>query len=95
MEFSIDRNEFLQSLAPTQGVVERRNTLPILANVLLEAKTDLTVAATDLEVHIRRRCNAKVKSAGAATVGARKLHEWPRSRRGSGRRHWRRFSRGC
>ena len=39
MEFSIDRNEFLQSLAPTQGVVERRNTLPILANVLLEAKT--------------------------------------------------------
>jgi DNA polymerase III subunit beta len=75
MEFSIDRAEFLQSLSPTQGVVERRNTLPILANVLLEAKTDLTVAATDLEVHIRRRSNAKVKSPGAATVGARKLHE--------------------
>jgi DNA polymerase-3 subunit beta len=75
MEFSIDRAEFLQSLSPTQGVVERRNTLPILANVLLEAKSDLTVAATDLEVHIRRRSNAKVKSPGAATVGARKLHE--------------------
>lgn len=75
MEFSIDRAEFLQSLAPTQGVVERRNTLPILANVLLEAKSDLTVAATDLEVHIRRRSNAKVKTQGAATVGARKLHE--------------------
>jgi DNA polymerase-3 subunit beta len=75
MEFSIDRAEFLQCLSPTQGVVERRNTLPILANVLLEVKTDLTVAATDLEVHIRRRINAKVKSPGAATVGARKLHE--------------------
>jgi len=75
MEFSIDRGEFLQSLAPTQGVVERRNTLPILANVLLEAKKDLSVAATDLEVHIRRHCIAKVKREGAATVGARKLHE--------------------
>ena len=75
MEFSIDRGEFLQSLAPTQGVVERRNTLPILANVLLEARKDLSVAATDLEVHIRRHCNAKVKHEGAATVGARKLHE--------------------
>ncbi|HEY8516633.1 MAG TPA: DNA polymerase III subunit beta [Candidatus Binatia bacterium] len=75
MEFSIDRSEFLQGLSPTQGVVERRNTLPILANVLLEAKNGLTIAATDLEVHIRRRCNAKVKTAGAATVGARKLLE--------------------
>lgn len=81
MEFSIDRAEFLQSLSPTQGVVERRNTLPILANVLLEVKTDLTVAATDLEVHIRRRSNAKVKSPGAATVGARKLHELVRELR--------------
>jgi DNA polymerase-3 subunit beta len=75
MEFSIDRSEFLQGLSPTQGVVERRNTLPILANVLLEAKGGLSVSATDLEVHIRRRCNAKVKTPGAATVGARKLLE--------------------
>lgn len=81
MEFSIDRSEFLQSLTPAQGVVERRNTLPILANVLLEAKTDLTVAATDLEVHIKRRCAAKVKTPGAATVGARKLLELVRELR--------------
>lgn len=75
MEFSIDRSEFMQGLSPTQGVVERRNTLPILANVLLEAGNDLAISATDLEVHIRRRCTAKVKTPGAATVGARKLLE--------------------
>lgn len=75
MEFSIDRGEFTQALALTQGVVERRNTMPILANVLLEAGEDLSIAATDLEVHIKRRCGAKVAEAGAATVAARKFYE--------------------
>lgn len=75
MEFSIDRGEFTQALALTQGVVERRNTMPILANVLLEAGEDLSIAATDLEVHIKRRCGAKVAQAGAATVAARKFYE--------------------
>lgn len=79
MEFTIDRGEFLQGLALTQGVVERRNTLPILANVLLDATTkDLAVAATDLEVHVKRRLAAKVGQPGAATVAARKLHEFVR-----------------
>ncbi len=75
MEFSIDRGEFTQALALTQGVVERRNTMPILANVLLEAGEDLSIAATDLEVHIKRRCGAKVAQAGSATVAARKFYE--------------------
>ena len=81
MEFSIDRGEFTQALALTQGVVERRNTMPILANVLLEAGEDLSIAATDLEVHIRRRCGAKVAQAGAATVAARKFYELVRELR--------------
>jgi DNA polymerase-3 subunit beta len=83
VEFSIDRSELLESLALTQGVVERRNTLPILANVLLEARgeRDLTVVATDLEVHISRNCKATVRSPGAATVGARKLYEFVRELR--------------
>jgi len=81
MEFSIDRGEFTQALALTQGVVERRNTMPILANVLLEASDDLSISATDLEVHIRRRCGAKVTQAGAATVAARKFYELVRELR--------------
>jgi DNA polymerase III subunit beta len=82
VEFSIDRSELLESLSLTQGVVERRNTLPILANVLLDARErELAVVATDLEVHISRRCAASVKGAGAATVGARKLYEFVRELR--------------
>lgn len=76
MEFTIDRADLLQSLGLAQGVVERRNTMPILANILVEADGEhLAVSATDLEVHIKRGCAAKVKTAGTATVGARKLFE--------------------
>jgi DNA polymerase-3 subunit beta len=76
MEFTIDRSDLMQSLGLAQGVVERRNTMPILANVLLEAEGDqLSISATDLEVHLKRTCSAKVKKTGSATVGARKLFE--------------------
>jgi DNA polymerase-3 subunit beta len=79
MEFTVDRGEFLEGLGLTQGVVERRNTLPILANALLEASgKGLAIAATDLEVHVKRRLSAKVKTPGAATVGARKFYEFVR-----------------
>jgi DNA polymerase-3 subunit beta len=79
MEFSVDRGEFLEGLGLTQGVVERRNTLPILANALLDASgKDLSIAATDLEVHVKRRLPAKIKQAGVATVGARKFYEFVR-----------------
>jgi DNA polymerase III subunit beta len=78
MEFSIDRGEFVQALAQAQGVVERRNTMPILANVLIEADSDVAICATDLEVHIRRSCSARVRTPGSATVAARKLYEFVR-----------------
>jgi DNA polymerase III subunit beta len=79
MEFSVDRGEFIEGLGLTQGVVERRNTLPILANALFDASgKDLSISATDLEVHVKRRLRAKVKKAGAATVGARKFFEFVR-----------------
>ncbi|HZR84844.1 MAG TPA: DNA polymerase III subunit beta [Candidatus Binatia bacterium] len=79
MEFSVDRGEFLEGLALTQGVVERRNTLPILANALLDASgKDLAIAATDLEVHVKRRVRAKLKKPGTATVAARKFYEFVR-----------------
>jgi len=76
MEFTISREELLQGLHLTQGIVERRTTIPILANVLIEAAGEgIVVAATDQEVGVRRRCEAKVKKKGALTTGARKLFE--------------------
>jgi DNA polymerase-3 subunit beta len=76
MEFTIERDELLQGLYLTQGIVERRTTIPILANVLLESVADgVVIAATDQEVGVRRRCEAKVKKKGALTTGARKLYE--------------------
>lgn len=76
MEFEITRGEFLEGLRLTQGVVERRNTLPILSNVLIElAEAGISILATDLDIGIRRSCTARVKGAGAITVNARKLFE--------------------
>jgi DNA polymerase-3 subunit beta len=76
MEFEIDRSEFLEGLRLTQGVVERRNTLPILSNVLIEpAEHGVSILATDLDIGIRRSCAAKVKSSGSITVNARRLFE--------------------
>jgi DNA polymerase III subunit beta len=76
MEFTIAREELLEGLYLTQGIVERRTTIPILANVLLESGGDgVVIAATDQEVGVRRRCEAKVKKKGALTTPARKLYE--------------------
>lgn len=76
MELIITRSALLKGLQRIQGIVERRNTMPILANVLIEA-TDrgITLFATDLELGIRATYPATVKSRGAATVSARKLFE--------------------
>ncbi len=76
MEFTIARDELLQGLYLTQGIVERRTTVPILANVLLEAVGDgVAITATDQEVGVRRQCEARVKKKGSLTTGARKLYE--------------------
>src|SRR5579862_447514 len=76
MEFTIERDELLQGLYLTQGIVERRTTIPILANVLLESAADaVTIAATDQEIGVRRNCEAKIKKKGALTTSARKLYE--------------------
>src|SRR5215831_4442003 len=83
MEFSIDRGEFSHGLSLAQSVVERRNTLPILANVLLEANGGVSIAATDLEVYVKRSCPATVRKPGSATVGARKFYEFIRELKSS------------
>jgi DNA polymerase-3 subunit beta len=84
MEFEIDRVEFLEGLRLTQGVVERRNTLPILSNALIEpTEGGVSILATDLDVGVRRACKAKVKGSGAITVNARKLFELVKEMTGS------------
>ena len=80
MEFSVKKNDILRELSLTQGVVEKKATIPILANLLLEArKQQLDISATNLELGIRLRCQAKVTKEGASTVPAKRLWEIVRS----------------
>jgi len=76
MKLRIARNELLTGLQRVQGVVEKRNTMPILSNILLEAKADgVEIIATDLELGMRGLYKATVKEPGAITLSARKLYE--------------------
>ena len=68
MEFSVKKFDLLDELSLTQGVVERKTTIPILSNLLFEVQASrLTITATDLELSIRTSCEAKVKKEGAGT----------------------------
>jgi len=80
MEFVINKSDLVRELQTVTGVVEKRATLPILANLLLETKPDgLQVGASDIEVTMRGTAKAKVKSEGSVTLPAGKLHELARS----------------
>jgi DNA polymerase-3 subunit beta len=77
MEITVSKFELLRELTATQGVVERKTTIPILSNYLLEAVGDkLSLTATDLDLSLRTSCNAKVRKEGACTVPARKLYDY-------------------
>jgi DNA polymerase-3 subunit beta len=79
MEFTVNRTDLVRELSLSQGVVEKKTTIPILSNVLLEAAGDrITLTATDLELGIRCSCPARVKKEGAGTVPARKLLDYVR-----------------
>lgn len=77
MELSVRKTDLLRELQLFQGIVERKNTIPILANVLIEASndSDVQLVATDLEVGLRSRCPAAVAKPGALTIPAKKLYE--------------------
>lgn len=77
MEVELERDAFLKGLQMVQNIVEPRQTLPILANVLLETEGDsaLRVTATDLAVGARVSIPSKVATRGAITLSARKLGE--------------------
>src|SRR5665213_3018154 len=76
MELVVRKNDLLRELQLFQGIVERKNTIPILANVLMEAKGDeVRFLATDLEVGLRSKCAATVTKPGSLTLPAKKFFE--------------------
>ncbi len=76
MEIRARREDFLSALYWTQSTVERRNTMPILANVLVETHANrVRLTATDLEVGVRASLNGEIITSGRVTVDARKLYE--------------------
>lgn len=80
MEFSTKKSDLLRELNLTQGVVEKKTTIPILSNLLVEFEgSSLRISATDLELGLRCGCAAKVKKDGAGTIPAKRLVEIIRS----------------
>ena len=77
MKATIERATLLKSLGHVQSVVERRNTIPILSNVLMEARDDgsLRLMATDLDLQVDESVPAQVAQAGATTVPAHTFFE--------------------
>ena len=76
MKIRIAREDLLTALQRVQGVVEKRNTMPILANILLEAKPEgLDIVATDLEIGMRGLYKATVEEPGSVTFSARTLFD--------------------
>jgi DNA polymerase-3 subunit beta len=77
MEITVSKFDLLRELTATQGVVERKTTIPILSNYLFEAGGDkLSLTATDLDLSLRTSCAAKVKKEGSCTIPARKLYDY-------------------
>src|SRR3954468_404131 len=79
MEITVTKFDLLKELTATQGVVERKTTIPILSHFLFEAAGDrLAITATDLDLGLRTSCAAKVKKEGSCTIPARKLYDYVR-----------------
>ena len=79
MEFSVSKSDLVRELGLTQGVVEKKTTIPILSNILVETDGDqIWLTATDLELGIRCSCPARIRKEGAGTIPARKLLDYVR-----------------
>ena len=76
MDIVVTKAELAGALGRVQGIVERKNTVPILSCVLLEASgAELAISATDLEIFLRSRHAAKVAKEGVVTAPAKKFFE--------------------
>jgi DNA polymerase III subunit beta len=79
MEFTVSKPDLVRELSLSQGVVEKKTTIPILSNVLLETEGDrIALTATDLELGIRCSCPARISKPGAVTIPARRLLDYVR-----------------
>jgi DNA polymerase-3 subunit beta len=79
MEFTVSKSDLVKELNLSQGVVEKKTTIPILSNVLIETTGDrILLTATDLELGIRCSCPARVSKQGAGTIPARRLLDYVR-----------------
>jgi DNA polymerase-3 subunit beta len=79
MEITIERSDLLKELSATQGIVERKVSIPILSSFLLEAAENrVMITGTDLDFSLRTSCPAQVKIPGACTLPARKLYDYVR-----------------
>src|SRR5574338_1191916 len=79
MRLTIERSALLKALNHVQSVVERRNTIPILSNVLMSAQGDsLKLTATDLDIEISESAPAEVERGGQTTAPANYLYDFVR-----------------
>ncbi|MDX2154686.1 MAG: DNA polymerase III subunit beta [Bryobacteraceae bacterium] len=79
MEFTVSKSDLVRELGLSQGVVEKKTTIPILSNILIEASGDrISLTATDLELAIRCTCPARVTREGAGTIPAKRLLDYVR-----------------
>jgi len=79
MIFKVEKNDFLKMITRAQNIVEKRNTMPVLVNVLLEAKgNQIKIFATNLEVSLTDHCPAEIKVEGKVAIAAKNLYELTR-----------------
>jgi DNA polymerase-3 subunit beta len=79
MEFTVNKNDLVRELSLSQGVVEKKTTIPSLSHVLIEGKGGrIELTATDLELGVRSSCTAKVSKDGSVCVPAKKLLDYVR-----------------
>ena len=76
MKFTVEKETILEELQMLQGIVEKRNTMPILANILMQVGNDeVELTGTDLEVGLRTHFPAQIEETGAVTVSGKKIFE--------------------
>ena len=76
MKFTVEKNTLLKSLSHVQSIVEKKNTLPILSNILLDAKENsLILSATDMDISITEKLNCNIIEEGSITVSAHTLYD--------------------
>ena len=76
MKFKINRSNFFKTLSHLQGIVDKKNSLPILANILIEANNnELILSSTDMDISIIEKINCDVTENGASTINAQILYD--------------------